>query len=119
MGKRVKTFEELEINDIVELYTWSEGSYVIEKQRFRVSEGIRGNVLTLTKIDKNNKTIYDYWGDATAYYMDKYMVKQNHFGYLYLDPKEIGAKAIEVAKKKKAQINKRIMEVQRLMYSVE
>jgi hypothetical protein len=120
MTRKVKTFEELKVGDIIELYLWTEGSYVIEKQMFRIVDGNHYHCpLSIIKVDKNNRTIYDWYGTETRYNIDNYTLKQNHFGHLYLDPKEIGAKAIEVARKKKAQINKRIMDIQRFMYGVK
>jgi len=120
MTRKVKTFEELKVGDIIELYLWTEGSYVIEKQKFRIVDGNRYHCpLSIIKVDKNNRTIYDCYGTETRYNINNYTLKRNHFGHFYLDPKEIGAKAIEVAKKKKAQINRRIMEVQKMMYGVK
>ena len=92
MVKKVKTFEELEIGDIVELYTWTEDSYVIEKYKFRVEDGNRYHCpLSIVKLDKNNRTIYNWYGSETRYHINNYTLKQNHYGRFYLDPKEIGA----------------------------
>lgn len=118
--KKVKTFKELKIGDIVPLYTWSEGLYVVEKWKFEVRHHpYYNNGISLVKVDKNNRVIYDYWGAETRYEIAPQHMNEDNTGFLYLDPKEICEKALATAKKKKAQINKRIMEVLSFMHAVE